>query len=164
MNLKRCLTLARRLGNRQLPLWVVASVCGSVAGCGGPERPDPVEVFNTLCDHSLSEDADYVRDRISPALLAEGDGGEGKTGAEDLVKEVMGDLMRCRGISVEKTVDPDKVVVIVGGVRPPTVRRFHVDMVYDKKHGWQLASRLYDEAPPKPDKGTETHEPLSKDD
>ena len=128
----------------------VAGLCGFAQGCAAPARPDPMEVFREICNRSLNEDVEYVRGRLSPALLAAAGGHGAKVKGDEFVRALMHELQVCRPTRWEELSSPDKVVIEVAGVKKSTVCLFRIDMIYDGKHGWRLASRLYGERPLKP--------------
>jgi hypothetical protein len=118
-----------------------------VCGCQAASRGVPLDVVAEVCQRSLDNDVDYVRGRISPALLPEASGEEGKEEREAFVRSFMRELQVCKPQRWEEGETPDKAVVELAGRKDARVRVFSVDMTYDKAHGWQLASRLYGERP-----------------
>jgi hypothetical protein len=117
----------------------------SAGGCAAPRRPDPAAAFYEICKRSLGDDAAYVRARIAPSFSDPGDVQKSATGSPGFMKGIMRQLRVCRGRSWMKTDHPDKVVVEgVGLSLPGAVSTFSVDLVYDRKVGWQLATPMYD--------------------
>ncbi|MBN2563055.1 MAG: hypothetical protein JXQ75_19190 [Phycisphaerae bacterium] len=132
-----------------LPL--VVCFCGSLQGCSAQARPDPMEVFDELRGRSLSGDVEFVRGRISPVLVKADAGaakaGQGRVVSDELAGDVMREVAECRALSCEETKEGNRVVMEVARRAGSVVRRYRIDMVWDKEHGWRLASRLYDERP-----------------
>ncbi len=117
----------------------------SAGGCAAPGRPDPAAAFDEICKRSLGDDAAYVRARIASSFSEPGDVEKSAAESPKFMKEIMQQLRVCRGRSWMKTAHPDKVVVEgVGLSLPGAVSTFRVDMVYDRKVGWQLATPVYD--------------------
>ncbi len=145
----------RRAGERRMGRGVARSVTVLLVGGGGlwvwgcqaAPRGVPLDVVAEVCRRSLDNDVDYVRGRISPALLLEASGGEGEEERDAFVRSFMRELQVCRPQRWEEGETPDKAVVEVAGRKDARIRVFSVDMTYDKAHGWQLASRLYGERP-----------------
>lgn len=147
--------LLRRAGERRMGRGVARSATVLLVGGGGlfvwgcqaAPRGVPLDVVAEVCERSLHDDVDFVRKRISPALLLEASGGEGKEENDAFVRSFMRELRVCRPQRWEEGETPDQAVVEVAGRKDARIRVFSVDMTYDKTHGWQLASRLYGERP-----------------
>ncbi len=130
-------------------------VFASVSGCASPSgsEPDvvkqgPIAAFAEMRMRSLTNDMDFMRGRLSPAFLKLAGVEPGAAPSSELVKGVMSRLQVCSAPwSCEPPNDATKVVLEVAGLKQSTVRRFRVNLAFDEKHGWQLASDLYDERP-----------------
>jgi hypothetical protein len=130
-------------------------LAASLLGCSAPNKPGtapaaksgPIAVFDDVCARSLTDDAEFVRSKIAPQLLMQEAGGPSGPRADKFVRDMM-DLWRvCRPIQEEKGGSADKVILLVAGVKESTVRQYRIDMSRDQQHGWQIASKLYDEKP-----------------
>jgi len=145
------------INRKRIRVWAIMPVLGGLCvlstGCGATARPDPTVAFKEISQRSLAEDAAYVRDRISPSLMADAGGKRAKDGRGNFVCAFMQELGTCKPQSWRATDQPDKIVMEVAGLKASNVRLFCIDLLYDKKHGWQLASKLYNERPLKPSKG-----------
>ncbi len=134
---------------------LAAAVVVSVSGCAAPARPgpdvakqDPSEAFAEMRKRSLEDDVDFMRGRLSPTFLERAGIEPGTEPTSELVNSVMSRLRVCSAPwACEPSEDAGKVVLEVAGLKQSNVRRFRIDLVYDEKLGWQLASDLYDERP-----------------
>lgn len=135
----------------RLALVVVMGCALGAPGCAEPNRPDPGQAFDKIALQALKSDMPFVKEHIHPSLV-ETETGPGKnTSADEFYEQFANELQRYRSHSWKKSETSEKVVVDAVGqdpiLYPGALWQFRMDMIYDRKQGWCIASRAYDRRP-----------------